>query len=166
MRTKKDWLSFNSTSPLSFSADSRIIIIASTDWSTIGDYDEPSIIRVVGSATVWSEDDDVTDAATLYRIAWQFSKAARSANPRAFSEGFDSDFKWLAGGMIINSGATADQIHAWGRVGKHFYDFRPAFRVVDLHAEIAFCAQMDAQTGALTPLLVSFEGRMLISAGY
>jgi len=102
----------------------------------------------------------------LYRIAFQCSKHSRSSNPRPLSEGYDSDLKWLAGGVLINSGATADQIHAWGRVDKHFFDFNPKLKVVDDNAEISLGLEVDQQSGSLGPVLCSFEGRILISAGY
>jgi len=165
-RTNKDWATFRTTVPMSTSTDTRLIIIASTDWVSIGSWDEPSVIRILGSATVWSDDDDVTDASTLYRIAFQCSKKPRSANPRALSEGYDTDFKWLAGGTLINSGATADQIHAWGRVDKHFFDFNPKLKVVDDQAEISLALEVDQQVGAVGPVSCSVEGRILISAGY
>jgi len=165
-KTKKDWVTFNTTAPMSTSSDTRLIVVPSTSWVSLGSWDEPAVIRILGSATVWSEDDDVTDAAVLFRIAMQCSKKVRSANPRPLSEGYDSDFKWLAGGTLINSGAGADQIHAWGRVCKFFFDFNPKLKVVDDDAEISMALEVDNQSGSLGPVLCSFEGRMLISAGY
>jgi len=168
MRTKKDWISFRTLSPLSVTGDSRLILLDISVWTTGGGFlwDEPSIIRCVGSVTAWSEDDDVTDAAVLYRVGFQFSRAARSANPRMLSDGFDSDLRWMAGGVLINSGAAADQIHAFGRVGYHQFDFRPNVRVVDDQMEVSLNAEIDQQSGTISPVLFSAEGRFLISAGY